>query len=253
MIQCPLCGSTSYSVALNDECNFCGENVAHTIVSSHHTISPLEQWEAGAEHSFFSSFLKISSAILFHPKKFYSSISHTSSLFHAMVYAIILASIGTTGMILWHYTPHVYSVSLLQRLRFFNVFESNSPIQLLFLPMQVIFMLMISTLYSHGMLKITQKASAPFRATFIGICYTTCSSISLIIPIFGSILYPILSMTLFIFCLSGVHHISKKKIVLVLSVPLLIIGFLFIFFIIAALAGSFVFQTLFKELIPFFR
>jgi len=230
-------------------CEVCGESISDDNYSPESTTIP---WEQTAHMNVFKALLTTIGACLTHPFQFFGKITASSSLYHALLFGLVIGSIGILFDVMWQ-------KSIANAWEFLSIegidpdFSGISANKLLFAPFILVMHIFLLSLYVHGLLIITKAKHTTFRSTVILVSYIQSASVMSILPSLGNFIAPIWAFVILIIGVSIVHKTTKLRTVITLLLPFIIIGLFTTFIIIGALTGSYLVSIFFKEIFPFFR
>jgi hypothetical protein len=154
--------------------------------------------------------------------RFFSAAAHSKPLIPALIYGLLMGSIGTLATVLWeHLSPFSISSMLSGTASLAEYAHSSvSPAALIATPLILLCQFFFMTLYSHVMLVLTRSSNVPFRSTFKIICYVQGASLLQLIPFVGVFFSFLAGLYLLVAGVHVGHSISKTRAFLVLVLPL---------------------------------
>jgi hypothetical protein len=250
MSQCPKCGT----LLPDDTASFCPLCNHPLLAGDGQAASETRvPWESVERLGVTGALVQTIRECLFRPYLFYGKIGRASSTKMAFVYALILGSLGGLVSAAWSY---LFSDSLFYWLPWLENSISTSAYSattLMLLPLITALQLGVTTLYFHVLLFLLRSKRQGIKATFLIICYAESTAVLNLVPLVGSVLSMAWSVLLVTAGISRVHRMSSVKAFLIILLPLLILGFMFILAVAALIGAGHLFQGLFKESSLIFR
>ena len=200
-------------------CNICG-----TLNSNISDTSSKIAWENSEEIGIIKSFFQTVYAVFVKPSTIFSNITDDSSIFKALLFAIIAGAIGEFGDVIWQTLFIKFPSIIPQSVIPSTVVDTKEIIT--YAPVIVLTRVALLTLYTHFILMITGAKKRNFKATAIGVSYIQAVSIlSLISPV-GN-LSGLWGFFLLVFMTSRLHKISGlRSFSTIMLPPILLLGLL---------------------------
>jgi hypothetical protein len=221
-MKCLRCGFESDGYTLNNNCSLCGffgipgdfSAANATEIAPWETESadesPLRALAVTFRNSFYSS------------KRFFSKIACNPTLIPALIYGMVVGSIGTCATALWSGFPSLSFSTLFSNSGIMGGFsDAVSPGNLIATPLILLAQLFFCTVYVHSMLFITKSRKKPFLFTFKTMCYAEGSMVFQLLPLIGPMVGIFAWIYLTVSGIRSVHGISGKRALLVLLLPAL--------------------------------
>ena len=219
MIVCPTCHSPVMSPENAKFCAVC--NHPFLIEEGPRRTPHIIPWEnlegMGIARALVSTLRKC----LLDPQVFFHELSFSRNTLKALLYALILGSIGSVFSFIWTY---LLIGPLLDFLPWMDDYPVNSAISaaaLIFTPFFVTAKVSFAALYFHGLLYLTRSNKQKAAATFRIVCYSQSAAIFDLIPVFGSVISPLWSLYLLAVGFNKVHDISIFKAFIIILLPLI--------------------------------
>jgi hypothetical protein len=248
--QCPKCGT----LLPDDTASFCPLCNHPLLAGDGQAASETRvPWESVERLGVTGAIVQTMRECLFRPYLFYGKIGRASSARMAFVYALILGSVGALVSAAWSY---LFSDSLFYWLPWLENSISTtaySATTLMLLPLITALKLVITTLYFHALLFLFRSKRAGIQATFMIICYAESTAVFNLVPLVGSVLSVAWSILLLTAGISRVHRMSSFKAFLIILLPLLVFGLIFILAAAVLIGAGHLFQGLFKDSSLLFR
>ena len=216
-MKCQKCGTEIKAGEVT--CAICGTLCSSTAKSS--TIA----WENSDEIGIINSFFKTAYSVIVKPAELFEAITNNSSLFKAILFALVAGSVSGLGEIFWQTLslkyPSIFPPSII----------ANTPVKngqiMTYAPIVTIARVVILTLYIHFMLFITKARKQNIVATAVAVCYIQAVSlIAIIIPV-GNI-SALWGFFLVVLMGSRVHKISTLRSFVTIMLPIILIVAIFI-------------------------
>ncbi len=253
MIQCPTCGTHQVHSGALSSCESCGALLTDTVtVTASPTPAVGIPWENTERENIFKALFNTIWESMMHPSRFFSHITKTSSLFHALLFGLTAGSIGVLFDLSWQNSfTDFWEILALQGIDI----DFSQPIStsLVFSPLLLILHIVLLSLFIHFLLVVTRGSHNTFRSTVITVCYIQSAAVLSFIPVFGNVISPIWALVILIIGISSVHNISKTRSGLTLLFPFIFLALFTLFVLLAALFGTIIMSTFLKEILPFFR
>jgi hypothetical protein len=225
-MHCNRCGNDNCFSSLHDTCSLCGSAVTHVNSTLTGTIySDSLPWES--ENGSLSP-VKALIMTLVHSfsrrKRFFAAVARSKPLIPALLYGLIMGTIGTLATIFWEFaSPFSLSSILTDSGIFSDVADPFSPSTLIATPLVLIFQIFFLTIYCHGMLIMTRSKKRPLAATFKTVCYAQGAALFQIVPFAGVFLSFFAGAFLLLDGIHAAHEISRLRTFMSLFLPLIII------------------------------
>ncbi len=253
MTQCPKCGTQRVHSGTLSSCEMCGSLLPE---ETGVTASPIRAagilWEHTEHMNIFKALLYTIWESMMHPSQFFSHITKTSSLFHALLFGLTAGSIGLLFDLSWQNSfADFWDILAIQGIE--ADFGHSVSQSLIFSPLLLILHIGILSLYIHFLLVVTRGSHNTFKATVIAVCYIQSAAVLSFIPVFGSIISPLWALVILIIGISSVHNISRTRSGLTILFPFIFFTLFTAFFLLAALCGGLILSTFLKEFLPFIR
>lgn len=251
MIQCSQCGHSTLALSSAGTCEICG----NLLSNRHSTGRTSLPWEQIGSTNLVIALIDTIKESMGAPSRFFKHIGKQSSLFHALLFGLIAGSISVLFDFIWHNSLSDFFQTLaLENLGSELNALSNTPNSaLLFTPLIILGGLFGISIYVHLLLKLTRGSHNTFRSTLITVSYTQSVSVLSIIPLLGNVIAPIWAFIILIIGISVVHSISKTRVLITLSLPIIFLCLLVVFILITAMGSTILLSTFLKDFLPFSR
>jgi hypothetical protein len=247
-MRCQRCGFDSPLISHHEPCLLCGSVIPESRYTPFKTsiYSDGVPWESNEAiqsplKAIAQTFIRSFSRHDF----FFTAVSQKTEWFGALIYGLLMGSIGTLATVFWEYiSPFSISGMLQADGIFISATDSFSPVMLIFTPAVQFFQICSIALYCQTMLWMTGTRKRPLRATFKTVCYIQGASLFQIIPFAGMMVSFCAMVYLLVNGIHATHTISRPKTFLVIALPIILtailiaVVLLFLILIIAASAGS---------------
>ena len=243
MTECTRCGTSLHSTDFSNACSVCGAFIGSTPGPTLETTD--RHTTAQTDDGF--NVLAVLKAVLFTPSSFFRTLSESSPLFNAWLFALAAGTLGFTGSLL---VPGLerFIPAYAQATGTTHQGIGQSP---LMAPFYTFLGIMGIAVYTQAMMRITGNRRNRFKVTLMALCYTEATSLLLWIPIFGAPIGVAWTLFLWITAVSEVHRTSRIKALIILMIPLFILAVLLSIIIMsAAMGGLFAGQMLKDSLFP---
>lgn len=203
-----VCVSCAASLSGKTYCAECIKHIDAAVVSSPKPVA----WENRSEEGFFSALFKTWKEVLFHPKRFFSSMPTKAGIVSPLLFAVIW---GSLAIII---SAFINMVVVISGTALPNLPPGTAlPPKAAMIGSYVVLMILSPVLVTAGVFLISLIYHAivllfagreGFKATFRVLSYTNALSIFNIIPLLGPILVTIYSVILFAI---GFKHAQKMS------------------------------------------
>jgi hypothetical protein len=238
-MMCQRCGCSIAENFLSYSCPLCGSTLATRKLIPQPADETIVPWETGQATQGPLQMLWVTLLNSFRkPEVFFQAIAETPSTTQALIYGLLMGSVGTLFLLIYHY---FLPISISSMIADSDLVSENSgslsPISLVSTPILILAQLFFAAFYIHAMLFITFSRKKPFRVTLKTICYAEGSVLFQIVPVVGPFLACIGWLYLAIVGIAAAHRISKLRACIVLIAPiLLLLVLLAVAVVIAAIA-----------------
>jgi hypothetical protein len=247
---CMKCGSALTADLLLNSCRVCGQALS-TRSSAGLRHVPSIPWEKVGAGNFFQALLDTTTAVLFKPALFFDDLTHSTNTGMAWLYGLIVGSIGLVfGFIMLAFTPSTGIV-------FFDALglssESTSATAMVSAPLVITVNILFFAIYCQVLLVLRHHKKRPVAATFRAVCYAQSATLLTLIPFVGSIISTVWYCWLIVTGIGRTHELGRMQTALLLTLPLIFVVVVAIFFSVMLLATGLFSGGLFKEVINFIR
>jgi hypothetical protein len=254
-MKCPKCDSEIVNPEITRFCAVCnypfiGGGVLH---EKSNVDEKTVCWEQIEKKGFVTSLLSTIRESLLSPSLFFDCLKSSTNTFMALLYALVVSSIGSVFSFLWSYFFITPLLAFVPGLEDYTGRNELSLTGLVFSPFIMIVKLAFAAVYFQILLLITGSRPQNIKATFRILCYAESASIIECIPILGSIMSPFWSLYLIAVGFSKVHGISMIRSIAIILLPVLIIGALLLAGIFMLVGTGMFFQDVFKDLLQMIR
>jgi hypothetical protein len=248
MTNCPKCGSP----IPNDDARFCPLCGQALLDGDHHTAGFVQEhsipWESVQTLGVGPALLRTLRECLLEPYPFFAKVAESRGAGMAFVYALILGSIGSVFGFIWTY--FLLDSELFSSLPWFGSLANGrqfSAAALILLPLGITVKELFLTLYFHTLIVLSRARRRGIRSTFMAVCYAESTAVMNLIPVAGSLLSPVFSVFILAAAFSRIHRMSTFKALVIILFPLLILCFLLIIAVAAAIGAGFFVNGFLKE------
>jgi hypothetical protein len=237
-MKCPHCGYQTDNYALTAVCALCGASFAD--------VSFTGSLEKGSAISRSGKPSTVAAPLKWHAQTLYESFARPDVFFsgpgargsskQALVYGLVMGSIGTLLAVgISAILPSSLS-SFFNENGIYHHVTRYTPAVLILTPLILIFQYYLSAAYVQVMLKISGSKPKPFAMTFKTVCYAGGAQIFEWIPFIGPFLSFIAWIYLTISGLHAVHGISRVRAASALLLPMVLLLVLLVIILIGGLA-----------------
>lgn len=216
-MKCNKCGSEQPANTVTNYCTVCGSLMGAT----DEIIADLP-WEKSEDLGLFKAFIETTKLVLTKPSIFFRNLTEKTSLFSALMYALLASAIGSLADVVWH-TLFLNS-SLISSFQIPDIASKTVALT----PLILLFHLLFMSLYIFILLTITGVRKRSLRSIFSGVCYTHAASVLTIVPFLGTLAMPIWSIVITVIMMSRMNKISILRSTLTLFLPALILFTIFV-------------------------
>jgi hypothetical protein len=244
-MKCSRCGHEAIDYPGSYSCAMCGTTLTsdNTSASFGRTAVPWESPSAG-ERPLHALVATLQNSF-FKPDRFFSATSAgPSTIVPALLYGLVIGSIGTLAASLWETVLPFSPLSLISGSGIIDNYKtSSSPASLVATPLVLVMQLFFTAFFVHAMLFITKSRKKKFAATFKIICYAEGAMLLQVVPLVGTFLSFAGWLYLVINGIHASHEISRKRAVAAILLPFLFfaalaVALFFISLIALALVGA---------------
>ncbi len=238
-MKCPHCGYQTDDYAITTICTLCGVGFATGGFTGlpEKGSAPRRNVKPSSAAAPLNSYARIFYESFTRPGVFFSGPGARVSSNQALVYGLVMGSVGTLLTIgVTAIFPSSIS-SLLNENGLYRHATRYTPVVLMLTPFILIVQFYVSAAYVQAMLKISGSKPKPFATTFTTLCYAGGAQIFEWIPLIGPFLSFIAWIYLAIAGLHAVHGISRVRTATALLLPIVLLVVLLTFVLIIGLAG----------------
>ena len=250
MIVCPTCHSPVMSPENARFCAVCN----HPFLNEEGPvrIPDMIPWENLEGIGISRALVSTLRTCLLNPGVFFNKLSISHNTSKAILYALILGSIGSVFNFVWTYLLIGPLLDFLPWIDDYPVKSAISVAGLIFTPLIVAVKVFFSALYFHGLLYLTRSNKQNTAATIRIVCYSQSTAIFDLIPVFGGVISSLWSLYLLAVGFNKVHKISMFKAFMIILLPII---FLMVMIIILALlfGAGMLMHDVFKDSLTNFR
>jgi hypothetical protein len=189
---------------------------------------------------------------LLDPHVFFNELSFSRGSLNALLYALMVGSIGSVFSFAWTYLLIGPLLDFLPWMNDYSVKNAASVAGLILTPVIVTVKVFFAALYFHGLLYLTRSNKQNAAATFRIVCYSQSTAIFDLIPVFGSIISPLWSLYLLAVGFNKVHKISIFKACMIILLPLIVL-FMAVIALALLFGAGILLHDVFKDSLSYFR
>jgi len=180
-------------------------------------------WESGTNLSFLQRLTQTWAESVFRPTEFFRKMPIRGGSSKALVYALIFQMMGQAFSIFWQkWFIQTYHDTINEIFPAFqDFFNTSVEDQLIMAPLLALLILILGTVIYHVSLLLVGSGRNGFEGTFRVVAYSQGTMVMNVVPLFGGVLAWIWGLVLMANGFSEVNHISTRRAVVVILLPLI--------------------------------
>lgn len=218
---CPNCGK---EISGGRYCLFCGKELAPEQNQSDSVpVGEACPWEDMEKAGFQKALLDTIVSALFHPARFFASLSMKSKAKTALYFGVLVGSFGMIVNKMWNILGGMFCPFISRFTENQFLIGHSDAVGVLFSPLIVLVTIVFSALVTHFFLMITGGNKKGFSATFKVMCYGMAANVFMIIPFLGVLISGCWMLTLEVIGIRETHKISTFRALLPFIIPLFLV------------------------------